>query len=634
MKRIFNILTALCILATASCTKDPWAEVAKGDWNHERSILEIKFKGQAGTAVITNTDATTGTVEFNLVSDQIDDLSKVVIETLTLSYNATADAVSGGTIDCTQSEPTIKVTSPNGEYRIYSLKMKEFSENLVGTYKITGSRVYGGTGASYGGAAIMDPTSKSWCWDENGYGPGAEYDDYLEFTLTDITAQGHSTGTCYHYGGVDGKHWNCIYEADMNKEGTAPIDLHKFYRQIPIGKSTWLRNYAENTITFTDVNGKSSVCTLLDEGTYPIYVDAAQPNYNKSLTVEKQAFSFTLKGVDDWTNIYSDYDKFVKKPGAFFVLIEKVDEIPAEAKTDGTEGEINLDPPPAIMAESIELADVLKKGLLLSEGGIYKLEGLATVLPENTTDKTILYSSNNEDVLTVDETGLITVKSVGSAVVTLSCGTVQAHVAVIVQKKEANASIAGTYKFQLAASKNPNILVFGGVDSPAFVNPVDKSWVWNSSIWTIKDDVLVLTATDVDKDGNECGTADYQAGENGKYWDAVMIAKYNKYDNTSDLDLSSKYIRIPHGKSQYVFDANKGQLKFTANGETFTAKILPQGVYTYNPGGKSLTVSSTFALDFDLSYSAPQGYNTSWYYSDFDRFGPGARNMVMCFEKQ
>lgn len=639
MNRMKYFLYAVLLIMAVSCVKDPWADVAKGDWNHERSILDIKFKGQAGTAVITNTDAAAGTIDFNLVTDRIEDFSKVEVELLTLSYNAVADIAAGETIDCTKDAPTITVSSPNGDVRVYTLNMKEFSESLVGKYRITGSKVWGGTGPEYGGGAIMGPEQKSWCWDENGYGPTAEYDDYFEITLDDITAAGHSTGTCVHYGGADGRHWNCIFEADMNKEGTAPIDLHKFYRQIPVGTSRWLRNYSDNTITFTDASGRETVCTLLDAGDHAVYMNADAPNYNKTLTVENQALKFSLSGTDDWSNIYSDYDKFVKKPRAYFVLVERVDEIPAEAMTDGTEGEINLDPPPAVLAESIELAEVLEKGLILTEGAVYQLGGLATVLPENTTDPTIVYSSSNEDVVTVDAAGLVTVKAIGSAVITLSCGEVQAYVAVIVQPKEANASIAGTYKFQLAAETdssndkgNPNLLCYGRYDSPFICSPVKKSWVWNSSIWTIKDDVLVLTPTGVDENGNECGEADYQPGENGKYWDAVLLAEKNKFDSTQPLDLSGTFIRIPHGKSEYVFDAAAGTVSFTSEGVTYVAKFLEQGTYSY--GTKTLVVTSTFAFDFDLGYKGtPEGYDSSWNYTDFDLF-VNARNVIMCFDKQ
>lgn len=50
----------------------------------------------------------------------------------------------------------------------------------------------------------------------------------------------------------------------------------------------------------------------------------------------------------------------------------------------------------------------------------------ATVLPENTTDKTITWSSSNVEVATVDANGYVVTLSLGNAVITASCGNVSA----------------------------------------------------------------------------------------------------------------------------------------------------------------------------------------------------------------
>ena len=123
---------AIALLAIASCQKDPWAEIADGDWNHERSIIDIKFKGQAGTPVITNTGAETGTVDLQLATAYVEDLSRVEVEYITLSYKATGSVESGGTIDFTDPSPEIVVSSPNGDVRTYKLNMTEFTETLTG----------------------------------------------------------------------------------------------------------------------------------------------------------------------------------------------------------------------------------------------------------------------------------------------------------------------------------------------------------------------------------------------------------------------------------------------------------------------------------------------------------------------
>lgn len=339
MKRSILFIAMGALVLLSACTKDPWDQISEGSWNQDRKILNIKFAGQAGLAKVTEVDETTGTIDVQLATNLVADMSSVEVSTLELSYNATSSVQLGGKLDFTGAAPTITVTSATGKSRVYTINMTEFTETLLGCYAITSSRVWGGTGPEWGGGALMEPSTKSWCWYmDEGHGPNAEYDDYLEFTLDEILDDGNTTGKCIHYGGVDGKHWNCLFKAAVNKEGDTDIDLHKFYRQIPVGESTWVRDYVNNTISFIDANGKTTTGQFLPSGDYTVYE-------GKVLTVEKNAFGFNLSGVDDWTNIYSDYDKFVKRPRIFFVLVTPVDQIPAASKTEGTEGKNSVEPP-------------------------------------------------------------------------------------------------------------------------------------------------------------------------------------------------------------------------------------------------------------------------------------------------
>ena len=104
---------------------------------------------------------------------------------------------------------------------------------------------------------------------------------------------------------------------DGNKENPGvDIDLKKFYRQIPEGESTWVRDYAANTITFTDKEGRKTTGSLVAAGTEDL-------GNGLSMTIDRNAFAFNLSGTDDWTNIYSDYDKFVKKVRRYWISVSK-----------------------------------------------------------------------------------------------------------------------------------------------------------------------------------------------------------------------------------------------------------------------------------------------------------------------
>lgn len=317
MKSLKLIFLVIILLTAWSCKSDPWADIEAGKWNHERTVLEIKFQGQAGEALITTTDATRGTIELALAVDMIDDLSKVKLDKLMTSYKSSSSIAIGDPVDFTKGSPSFTVTSQTGDTRSYTIIMSPFSEDLIGVYEIQDLYVYGGTGPEYGGGAVLKPSDKPWCWSQSGTGPEAETDNFLEFTMTEIMENGNTTGICVNNSGNDGKYWDCIFEGSLNREGDDDIDLRKFYRQIPIGESTWVRDYSAQTITFTDANGKITTGQFLNNGTYPLFGD------NLNITVPNNAFRFILNGTDDWNNIYSDYDKFVKRPRNFFVLLKK-----------------------------------------------------------------------------------------------------------------------------------------------------------------------------------------------------------------------------------------------------------------------------------------------------------------------
>lgn len=537
-KYLFIALGALSVLG--ACQKDPWAAVEEGSWNSDHRILDIKFAGQAGKAVVKDIDESTGTVTLQLATDLVTDMSKVTVETLELSYKATSSVERGGTVDFTAASPSITVTASTGQSRTYALNMTEFTETIIGKYRITDSKVWGGTGPEWGGGALMSPENKPWCWYvDEGFGPAAEYDDYLEFTLDEIMSDGNTTGKCIHYGGVDGKHWNCLFKAAVNKEGTTDIDLHKFYRQIPVGTSTWVRNYTDDTITFTDERGTVTIGRILPSGTYNLYKDDSR---DVNLTVEKMAFAFQLSGVDDWTNIYSDYDKFAKRPRLYFILSEPVSSIPAESATQGTEGKNTVEPP--------------------APAPVFDLPGSWMV-------KELWVYGGSVDRVTKDQ-------------------------------------------------------------APA------KSWCWNNCNAEM-DNVLTFTPTE---EGGLSGTLNYTAGADGAYWDYMYVG--NKAGVKQNIDCSEWYGWLPHTEVPYTYNPDNEDFKAYTEGGTVTIKV--GAVLSYNvplllPGnydllGKSTLVIPDGCMALALPIADTPSTDTSYEWTDYDRFINSPLLYVMVFQKQ
>lgn len=528
MNKLKYLLGAVVLLCFASCTNDPWEDVADGKWNHERSIVDIKFQGQAGTPVITNLDGQTGEVELQLATDQVADMSKVKVEVLTLSYNASGSVATGGTIDFTQGDPTIVVRSVTGEERTYTLRMTEFTETLTGIYTIGNLWVWGGTGPEYDCTKLYKPNDKSWCWDDKGYGPSAEMDNYLVFTMDEILPNGNTTGTCTNWAGVDAKNWNSVYAGSANADSGKPLDLSGFYRQIPKGVSKWVRNYIDGTVTFTDAKGRVTSGVSVPKGTYNLPNTPVIP-----LTLANEALKFNLKGTEDWGHTSDDYGVFARNPRSYYIELVKQPAgftVPEASKTI----EVEVAPEPEPEPEPVVLA------------GSYSIGKLT---------------------------------------------------------------------------------VYGGSVDPDFIGPVDKSWVWDDSIWKESDNILKLTATGTDAQERETGDCEYLPGADGAYWNYILKADFNP-TGTGALNLTRYYGLLPHGKSSYVFDAKAGTIVFTVGAVSIKAKLLLAGDHAYD--SKTLTVAG-IAFDFALPGQTTQG-DHPW--TDYDRFAVGPRNYVMLFNKQ
>lgn len=318
MNKLFKYAVLLATVFTMqSCVKDLQDDINDGGWNHERSVINIAFENQIGKAVIENIDAETGDIELSINVGAQPSMESVKLTSMEVSYQAKTSIKVGDAVDFSSGSAQFTVTSALGETRTYNIKANAFREEIEGTWKIDAPlMVYGGTGPEYGGAAVMALKDKSWCWHE-ATSPAKEEDNIITFKLTGVSEAGNPMGTCVNDAGNDGTYADFVFLASMNKEGDQDIDLKKFYRQIPEGESTWERDYNVGTITFTDKNGHQTTGSFIGSGTVSC-------GYEKTYTVADHAFQFSLNGTDDWNNIYSDYDKFVKKPRIFWVSITKL----------------------------------------------------------------------------------------------------------------------------------------------------------------------------------------------------------------------------------------------------------------------------------------------------------------------
>lgn len=311
MKNFKKILAMILIPVAFSCVKDPLEDIESGNWNNERSIINITFDNQVGKAEVIRDDEDNGTINVAINVDAVPDLSAISLKGLELSYGADASLELGETLSFENEDQSavISVTSPTGKTREYTIYVTSFQERILGTYNITDLVVYGGTGTEYGGGGVIPMISKPWVWLETG-GPQAELDNTVSFELEGITENGNTYGKIINTAGEDGMY------ADFTFVGDPQTDINHFYRKIPKGEGTWLHNYATGNLIITFKDGITVTGTFIGPGTEDL-------GNGHSKTTTGNALVFMLNGSDDWNSIYSDYDKFVKRPRKYWIDLEK-----------------------------------------------------------------------------------------------------------------------------------------------------------------------------------------------------------------------------------------------------------------------------------------------------------------------
>jgi hypothetical protein len=302
--KIFYFFLAMMLTVVSSCVKDPYDGVV----SNERSIEAVSVGGglmQVGPAAV---DRQAGYVSVPVIDNGNANFSTVTAN-IQPSYKATTQPASGETVNFTNNKYTYTVIAESGKTREWVVELVPFTETILGTYKITGQVVYGGTGPEYGGGAVMNLTDKPWVWPASG-GPAAEFDNTLTFEFTGVTPEGHTYGTITNSAGADGAY------ADYQFVLNPPTDVNHFYRKIPKVQGTWERDYSTQTVTFKFDDGTTATGSFIG----PQTIDLGN---GLKKTIANNAFDFILNGADDWGNIYSDYDKFVKRPRRFWIEVEK-----------------------------------------------------------------------------------------------------------------------------------------------------------------------------------------------------------------------------------------------------------------------------------------------------------------------
>lgn len=185
-----------------------------------------------------------------------------------------------------------------------------------------------------------------------------------------------------------------------------------------------------------------------------------------------------------------------------------------------------------------------KESITLEEDGSTTL--VATIKPDDATDKSVAWSSSNTSIATVDQSGKVTAVKEGSATITARASDKQATCSVTVKKKVIAVTSVTLNKTELSLNKGQSETLTANVKPD---NATDKSVTWSSSNTGI--------AT-VDSNGKV--TAVF--GGN-----ATITAKAGDQQATCTVTVSVPLESVSLNKNELAL--NKGQ------SETLTATVKP-----------------------------------------------------------
>lgn len=261
-----------------------------------------------------------------------------------------------------------------------------------------------------------------------------------------------------------------------------------------------------------------------------------------------------------------------------------------------------VEPSEPIAVTSISLN---KKELMLSEGDSETL--VATVKPDDATDKTVTWSSSDETVATVDKDGKVTAVKEGAAVITAKAGEKRATCDVTVNASAIPVSAVTLGKEELSLEVGTSFHSLYAVVSP--VNATDKTVVWTNS-----DDTVIAICTEEDNPNGlvvtarKEGTSTITATAGGKSATCVVTVSPKTeisllYSSLSLVEGESKTItvRTVPENAKVTWESSDENVATVDAGGTVTAKKEGSATITARNGEKYATCVVTVRRKFELN---------------------------------
>ena len=211
----------------------------------------------------------------------------------------------------------------------------------------------------------------------------------------------------------------------------------------------------------------------------------------------------------------------------------------------------------------------------------------ATVSPDNATDKTVVWTSSDSNIATVDENGNVTAVAIGSATITASCGNVKAECKVTVLAIEATAVTLNKTEMSIFIGRASQLTATVSPD-----NATDKTIVWTSSNSNV--------AT-VDENGNVTGIAIGSAIITASCGEVKAECKVSIIKKSQTITWSQKFNNIK--------DGDKIELTATASSGLDVVYTVLEGDAVVQ--GNTLTLNAPGQVRVEASQPGNDEYNAA-----------------------
>lgn len=282
-------------------------------------------------------------------------------------------------------------------------------------------------------------------------------------------------------------------------------------------------------ITGTSANGNKDTITIIVEP--PVVTSIKIYLFSKTIKVGQiinlDSLTVSPSNVDLTKLIYTSSDENVATIDNY-ANIKGIGEGTATLRVSSPNG--NIFDEVTIKVVNVEATTInISSNLSINIGDSFQLE--PEILPLNTTNKTLKYTSTNELIATIDEKGKISTHNVGVTIVTITCGTIKKEVSVSVLPIEAT-----SIKIDLA------ILEMNMNESKTLnVSIAPENVTYPNVIWKSNDNSICTVYNGVVKALNPGYTIVEATLENGVSAQALVIVnKVSNLDLVEDIYLTEK----------------------------------------------------------------------------------------------